>query len=225
MTQLRGHQLPALNITTSPASGAESWLTSVCSIRSWGTGNVLNKNAHDIAHYTKLLHIVTYHAKCYITYNFPPPKKNLLRTPPKFNLEPENDGFQNESPFPIFSRDFGLQVPCWISGVYPLQSPSHFFLTSPRFQPKNGPRDVDKALMQKINSVGCASSRLSSPRSRLETTFFGAVEIFGRKEHPRVFRKVWKVPWVFVEAFWGGNLCRDFLELFFFEIKLLENKL
>ena len=33
-------------------------------------------------------------------------KKN--RTPPKFNMEPENDGFQKESPFPVV--DF--QVPC-----------------------------------------------------------------------------------------------------------------
>ena len=34
-------------------------------------------------------------------------------TPPKFNLEPQNDGFQKESPFPGTS----LQVPCQISGV------------------------------------------------------------------------------------------------------------
>ena len=33
-------------------------------------------------------------------------KKNC--TPPKFNMEPENDGFQKESPFPVV--DF--QVPC-----------------------------------------------------------------------------------------------------------------
>ena len=30
------------------------------------------------------------------------------RTPPKFNMEPENDGFQRESPFPGTS----VQVPC-----------------------------------------------------------------------------------------------------------------
>ena len=29
-------------------------------------------------------------------------------TPPKFNMEPENDGFEQESPFP--GSDF--QVPC-----------------------------------------------------------------------------------------------------------------
>ena len=29
-------------------------------------------------------------------------------TPPKFNMEPENDGFQKESPFPGTS----FQVPC-----------------------------------------------------------------------------------------------------------------
>ena len=33
------------------------------------------------------------------------PKKNI---PPKFNMEPENDGFQKESPFPGTS----FQVPC-----------------------------------------------------------------------------------------------------------------
>ena len=32
----------------------------------------------------------------------------ILDTPPKFNMEPENDGFQKESPFPM--ADF--QVPC-----------------------------------------------------------------------------------------------------------------
>ena len=32
----------------------------------------------------------------------------FLITPPKFNMEPENDGFQKESPFPVV--DF--QVPC-----------------------------------------------------------------------------------------------------------------
>ena len=29
-------------------------------------------------------------------------------TPPKFNMEPENDGFQKESPFP----GINFQVPC-----------------------------------------------------------------------------------------------------------------
>ena len=33
---------------------------------------------------------------------------DLKPTPPKFNMEPENDGFQKESPFP--GVDF--QVPC-----------------------------------------------------------------------------------------------------------------
>ena len=37
-----------------------------------------------------------------------------IATPPKFNMEPENDAFQKESPFPGTS----FQVPCWISGVY-----------------------------------------------------------------------------------------------------------
>ena len=32
----------------------------------------------------------------------------IEHTPPKFNMEPENDGFQKESPFP--GADF--QVPC-----------------------------------------------------------------------------------------------------------------
>ena len=32
----------------------------------------------------------------------------LNNTPPKFNMEPEDDGFQKESPFPLV--DF--QVPC-----------------------------------------------------------------------------------------------------------------
>ena len=32
----------------------------------------------------------------------------FLDTPPKFNMEPENDGFQKESPFP---RGY-FQVPC-----------------------------------------------------------------------------------------------------------------
>ena len=32
----------------------------------------------------------------------------LQSTPPKFNMEPENDGFQKESPFPGTS----FQVPC-----------------------------------------------------------------------------------------------------------------
>jgi len=35
-------------------------------------------------------------------------KMILGYTPPKFNMEPENDGFQKESPFP--GVDF--QVPC-----------------------------------------------------------------------------------------------------------------
>ena len=33
---------------------------------------------------------------------------STIFTPPKFNMEPENDGFQKESPFPVV--DF--QVPC-----------------------------------------------------------------------------------------------------------------
>ena len=41
-------------------------------------------------------------------------KKTRPDTPPKFNMEPENDGFQKESPFPGTS----FQVPCQISGVY-----------------------------------------------------------------------------------------------------------
>ncbi len=32
----------------------------------------------------------------------------LVSTPPKFNMEPQNDGFQKESPFP--GADF--KVPC-----------------------------------------------------------------------------------------------------------------
>ena len=32
----------------------------------------------------------------------------IITTPPKFNMEPENDGFQKESPFPGTS----FQVPC-----------------------------------------------------------------------------------------------------------------
>ena len=35
-------------------------------------------------------------------------KFHHLDTPPKFNMEPENDGFQKESPFPGTS----FQVPC-----------------------------------------------------------------------------------------------------------------
>ena len=45
-------------------------------------------------------------------------KHNTIKmrgTPAKFNMEPENDGFQIESPFPGTS----FQVPCEISGVYP----------------------------------------------------------------------------------------------------------
>ena len=34
--------------------------------------------------------------------------KQKTHTPPKFNMEPENDGFQKESPFPGTS----FQVPC-----------------------------------------------------------------------------------------------------------------
>ena len=37
-----------------------------------------------------------------------PNKNNLVATPPKFNMEPENDGFQKESPFP----EGHFQVPC-----------------------------------------------------------------------------------------------------------------
>ena len=43
-------------------------------------------------------------------------KQPILGTPPKFNMEPENDGFQREYPFPW--ADF--QVPCWFSVVYQL---------------------------------------------------------------------------------------------------------
>ena len=35
-------------------------------------------------------------------------------TPPKFNMEPENDGFQEELPF----LGTSFQVPCQFSGVY-----------------------------------------------------------------------------------------------------------
>ena len=45
---------------------------------------------------------------------YEPRKKTRPDTPPKFNMEPENDGFQKESPFPGTS----FQVPCQISGVY-----------------------------------------------------------------------------------------------------------
>ena len=38
---------------------------------------------------------------------------NNNNTPPKYNIEPENDGFQKESPFELV--DF--QVPCETSGV------------------------------------------------------------------------------------------------------------
>ena len=139
---------------------------------------------HDIAHYTKLLHIMPY-----VTYlQFPHPQKKP--TPPRFNLEPENDGFQRNLLFQSFPGTSWNRFHVEFRGCTP-PKPSHFFLTSPRFQPKNGPRDVDKALMQKINSVGCASFHL---REVAETTFFGGVEICGRKEHPRVFGKVWKVP-------------------------------
>ena len=31
-----------------------------------------------------------------------------INTPPKFNMEPENDGFQKEAPF----AGFDFQVPC-----------------------------------------------------------------------------------------------------------------
>ena len=37
----------------------------------------------------------------------------LLHAPQKFNMEPENDGFQKESPFP----GANFQVPCYTSGV------------------------------------------------------------------------------------------------------------
>ena len=37
-----------------------------------------------------------------------PPWADSYCTPPKFNMEPEHDGFQKESPFP--GVDF--QVPC-----------------------------------------------------------------------------------------------------------------
>ena len=34
-------------------------------------------------------------------------------TPPKINIEPENDGLEDDFPFPgVYS-----QVPCWSSGV------------------------------------------------------------------------------------------------------------
>ena len=44
-------------------------------------------------------------------------------TPPKYNMEPENDGFQKESPFPGTS----FQVPCQILGVYLFSLDVFFF--------------------------------------------------------------------------------------------------
>ena len=41
---------------------------------------------------------------------------DLMGTPPKTNMEPENDGFQKESPLP----GVHFQVPCQFSGVYPV---------------------------------------------------------------------------------------------------------
>jgi len=45
-------------------------------------------------------------------FNIPKRSQRLARirifTPLKFNMEPENDGFQKESPFP----EADLQVPC-----------------------------------------------------------------------------------------------------------------
>ena len=107
-------------------------------------------------------------------------------------------------------------------GVPPPNSIPFFFLTSPRFQPKNGPRDVDKALMQKINSVGCASSRrfisLESPKRR----FLGRGKFSaGRNTHGFSGRcgKSHEFCWSF---FWGKSMPAE-ISLFFFEIKLLEN--
>ena len=53
---------------------------------------------------------------CFVVFNDETKYNKMRGTPAKFNMEPENDGFQNESPFPGTS----FQVSCEISGVYPL---------------------------------------------------------------------------------------------------------
>ena len=148
----------------------------------------------------------------------PPPPKKKKTTPPKFNMEPENDGFQKLISFSNLFQGLLFRFHVEFRGC----TPSKFhpiFSVSPRFQPKNGPRDVDKALMQKINSVGCASSshlrEVASERRFLGRWKFSA----GRNTHG--------FSGTFFEAFWGGKSLQSFqwvfLELVFFEIKLLEN--
>jgi len=46
-----------------------------------------------------------------------------LITPPNFNMEPENHGFQKDFPFP----GTYFQVPCEISGVYMKPTQTMFF--------------------------------------------------------------------------------------------------
>ena len=154
---------------------------------------------HDIAHYTKLLHAMPNVTSPTIS---PPPNKKP--TPPKFNMEPENDGFQKEPPFPIFPRD--IQVPCWISGVYPPQKNSiPLFPNLPKVPTQEWAtwrgQSIDAEDQQRRVRF------VSSLRGVAETTFFGAVEICGRN-WPTGFREGVESPspWVLLKLF-GGNLC------------------
>ena len=144
------------------------------------------------------------------TYNFQPPKKP---TPPKFNMEPENDGFQKLISFSNLFQGRRTSGSMLNFGGVPPQNSIPFFPNLPKVPAQEWAtwrgQSIDAEDQQRRVRF------VFHLREVAETTFFGAVEIFGRN-WPTGFRGTCGKSHEFLlKLFFGGNLCRDFLELFF----------